>query len=587
MAKIHILNEQLTNKIAAGEVVQRPASLIKELVENSIDAGATEITIVLRNGGKSLAQVIDNGEGMSRDDLMLAFERYATSKIASVDDLQAIRTLGFRGEALASIAAVSIVEATSTLAAAETGEQLKIEGGVFRSILPVAPVPGTSILVKNLFYNIPARRKFLKTKEAEFRQIVDIIRKFALIHPEIRFILHHDGKLVFNLAAETSNERIGHLFTPDYPANLLAIRQTQGDYTLSGVIGNLNLVRARRGDQFLYVNKRFITDRLMNHAIATAYGGLISRGEYPFYVLNIEMPCARVDVNVHPMKMEVKFEDESWLYNFIRDSVGEGLREVTGVIPSLDRFSPDSFYSPPSIPRSSTPELSPDGRNESSTGRSTQADQPVDLNRHFSQRVDGEIWLSRAERFSQESGNLIKTENPIDIAVYQIHNKYIVSQVRSGMVLIDQHVAHERILYEEALTAMTTQDWKAQQLLFPQVIELSLTDFSALLEILPFLEKLGFRIRQFGKQTIIVDAVPAGIRWGNEKKIIQEILDYYHEFGGKDRSIQERVAASYACKAAIKSGDALTQEEMRNLVDRLFATRNPYFVRMVGRLSLI
>jgi len=581
MSKIRILSEQLTNKIAAGEVVQRPASLIKELVENSIDADSTEITVVIKNGGKSLCYVIDNGEGMSKDDLLLAFERYATSEISTVDDLLNIRTLGFRGEALASISAVSIVNAISTLRGADTGYELRIEGGKFRDVKPHSPEPGTSISVRNLFYNVPARRKFLKSREVEFRNIVEVMRKFAMIHPNIRFTFIHNEKEIFRLRAENAKDRIEHLFSSEYGKYLLPIENESDVLSVSGFIGNLNLVRARRGEQYFYVNNRFVTDRYMNHAIVSGYSGLLSRGEFPFYCIHLTIPPEMIDVNVHPTKMEVKFRNQGMVYQFLKNSVEESLKEITRVIPNLGKFSPRSYYSPPPIPKTQgkidTQEAISPTSDFREKGKRKDIFKQTEIPMHFSRKVDQRKWTERAERFHDVYKPTVDDTFQVDVPLYQIHNKYIISQIKSGLVIIDQHVAHERVLYEEAIESMENENWKAQQLLFPQILELSVTDFSMLLEILPFLEKIGFRMKEFGKNTIAIEAVPAGMKWGNEGTIIKEILDSYQDFGTKETSIQSKVAASFSCKAAIKSGDSLTDEEMRNLVDRLFATKNPYF----------
>jgi len=590
MSKIKILSDQLTNKIAAGEVVQRPASIIKELVENSLDAGATEITVVIKNGGKTLCRVADNGEGMGKDDLLLAFERYATSKIHTVEDLMTILTLGFRGEALASIAAVSIVDAITTEKDADVGYELRIEGGSFRDIKPVAPKPGTNISIRNLFYNIPARRKFLKSRDVEFRHIVDVIRRFSMIHPQVHFNLIHNDHEVYRLRSEELKDRICSLHSSDYADNLIWIENTIREMSVSGYIGNLNLVRARRGDQYFYVNKRFVTDRLMNHAISSAYSKLVSRGEYPFYCLHLQLDPAAVDVNVHPTKMEVKFREQNEVYRFLEESVKAGLKEIINVIPDLSRFTPEHYYS--STPISHREET---GQKEPVTEHSEQVDIPKDFSEdrvspeieqlqsqtemplHFTRRRPEGQWTQRAKRFIENGMPEPEVEYRPDVPLYQVHNKYIIAQIKSGLVIIDQHVAHERILYDNAIKAMSEQPWKGQQLLFPQIVELSVTDFSMLLEVLPFLEKIGFSVKEFGKNTIAVEAVPAGMTWGNESTIIKEIIDHYQEFGTKDTSIQSKVAASYSCKAAIKSGDKLIEEEMRNLVDNLFATQNPYF----------
>ncbi len=581
MAKIRILPEHLTNKIAAGEVVQRPASLVKELVENSLDAGATDIVVVIKNGGKSLCEVSDNGEGMSKDDLLLAFERYATSKIATVEDLINIRTLGFRGEALASIAAVAMVTAHSTLRGADTGYQLHIEGGTFREIKPCPPQEGTLIAVRNLFYNIPARRKFLKSAEVEYRHIVEIIQKFALAHNQVSFKLIHNDREIYNLRAESQTDRIANLFNDEYAANLVPIEWQAGELKVTGYLGNLNLVRARGGEQFLFVNQRFVTDRLMNHAIITGYGSLLSRNEYPFYCLNLALPPDAVDVNVHPTKMEVKFRNQDEVYQFLHQGVTRALQASDHVMPNLGRFAPAHYYSPPDLPKGRTtawPSESSSGVKKPPAVQTDALPAGNQSSLSFAPPVEKEKWQERARRFAEQTKTITDSDDfqPV-IRVFQVHNKYIVSQVKSGLVIIDQHVAHERILFEEALEAMSQGNWRAQQLLFPVVLEMTPTDFSTLLQILPFLEKLGFRLKEFGKNTVLVEAVPAGIRWGNEQSILKEILDHYQEYGTKDTSIQERVAAAYACKAAVKSGDALQPEEMQNLVDHLFATKNPYF----------
>ncbi len=585
MSKIKILSENLTNKIAAGEVVQRPASIIKELVENSIDADADEIIVVIRNGGKSLCEVVDNGEGMNRDDLLLAFERYATSKIATVEDLGNIRTLGFRGEALASIAAVAVVNAISTLRGASEGYELRIEGGTFRDIKPASPKPGTTISVRNLFYNIPARRKFLKSAEVEFRHIVDIMQKFALIRHNLRFIFMHNEHEIYHLSSESLSERIAHLFAPEYGQSLLPVEAQSGELRVTGYVGNLNLVRARRGEQFLFVNRRFVSDRLMNHAIASGYGGLLARSEYPFYCLNLEIPPEQIDVNVHPTKMEVKFREQDRVYQFLKQTTEESLKSIANVIPDLTSFTPKHYYSQPPLPKGTQIQISTPPRTTPDMVTFNLNPQPQQIPESPKAGLtekpfaagDRVKWQERARRFAEQGRTDEIDDFRPSVAVYQVHNKYIISQVKSGLVIIDQHVAHERILFEEAVESMHGENWKAQQLLFPVVLELTVTDFSNLLEVLPFLEKLGFRIKEFGKQSVAIEAVPAGLRWGNENVIIREILDHYQDFGTKDTSIQDKVAAAYACKAAIKSGDPLTTEEMQNLIDRLFATRNPYF----------
>lgn len=591
MSEIKILSEELTNKIAAGEVVQRPASLVKELVENSLDAGADEIIVRIKNGGKTLCEVTDDGKGMSKDDLLLAFERYATSKISAVEDLNNIRSLGFRGEALASIGSVAKVDALSTPQDSEAGHILRIRGGKFIDIKPAPPKPGTQISVRNLFYNVPARRKFLKSKNVEFRHIVKIMRKFSLIHPDVEFQLVHNGREVINLKKEKLRNRIIHLFSSDYKNNLIEINSVRGSWELDGYLGNLNLIRARRdGQQFLYVNGRSISDKYMSHAVLSGYSSLVSRGEYPFYCLNLKVPPEEIDVNVHPSKMEVKFTYRKKVYRFIKDTIKKAVQSLKNDLPNFGTFSPDEYYSEPTISkpkqqhRSSQQENKPEqqkGTSPSSlqTESGKQKPQSEQTSLHFTQKVDSKKWTKRAERFSQKRKEKEQSREHYqpDVKVFQVHKKYIISQIESGIVIIDQHVAHERILYEEALNSLERGTGSAQQLLFPQTVDLSVDDYSLLLDILPYLEKLGFRAKKFGKNTIAIEAVPAGMRIGDEARAMKKIIDHYQEFGTKETDIQEKVAAAYACKAAIKAGDPLEEEEMRNLVDRLFATEDPLF----------
>lgn len=556
----------------------RWASSGKELVENSLDAGARNIIVVVKNGGKLLCEVSDDGEGMSQDDLLLAFERYATSKIASEEDLIKIQTLGFRGEALASIAAVAMVSARTTLRGAASGYQLNIEGGVFRDLKPCPPQEGTLISVRNLFYNIPARRKFLKGAEVEYRHIVEIIQKFALAYPEVNFRFVHNERQVYDLHAEPLNERIANLFTQTYADNLVPIQKEAGELRVTGYLGSLNLVRARSGEQFLFVNRRFITDRLMNHAIISGYGGLLSRHEYPFYCLNLALPPEAVDVNVHPTKMEVKFRDQDRVYQFLKQAVEMALQNIKQVAPDLGTFTPRHYYAADQLPSPKPHRVSQNPEDHPSRQNISPPAAPANQGSLSFTPAEKEKWQERVRRFATQdlAGAPVEEFQPV-ISVFQVHNKYIVSQVKSGLVIIDQHVAHERILFEEAMEAMQKKAWNAQELLFPVVVELTPTDFSVLLQILPFIEKLGFRLQEFGKNTVLVKAVPAGLRWGNEQAILQEIIDQYQQYGTKDTSIQEKVAAAYACKAAVKSGDALRPEEMQNLVDHLFATKNPYY----------
>ena len=567
MSKIRILPETLTNKIAAGEVVQRPASVVKELMENSIDAEARTITVIIKNGGKSLIQVVDDGNGMDRDDLLLAFERYATSKIEDENDLSRISTLGFRGEALASIASVSIVDAVSGVKGDMEAYELKIVGGEFKDIRPHSNIGGTSISIRNLFFNVPARRKFLKSAEIELKNIIDIFRKFALAYPEKSFVLIHNDREIYNLRPSDLADRIAELYSPEYRKNIVEVSVEERELSISGFIGNLNLIRPRRGEQTFFANRRYVSNRTLSNAVISAYRSVISGDEYPFYCLNLMIPPDKVDVNVHPAKMEVKFREDYRVFQFVKISIGKYVEEVKKSIPGFDKPRIWEYYE------------TKKGSGRFAEEKDGERKVTAEIARLKLEDADNrsQVWKERAKKFSEHLKEESSVPPGVGIPVFQFAERYIITQVKSGLVIIDQHVAHERILYEAALKAVTQGSWKPQQLLFPQVIELSAEDFSVLLEILPYLNKIGFRMREFGRNTIVVDAVPTGMRWGRESTIIKEIIDTYVEYRKHESSAVKSVAASYACKAAIKAGDKLTEEEMINLVDRLFTTSNPYF----------
>ena len=551
MAKIHLLSTDLRNKIAAGEVVERPASVVKELVENSLDANATEITIVIEKGGHQLIQVSDNGGGISPDDMNMAVQRYTTNKIETIDDLFNINSLGFRGEALASIASVSEMEMASCING-DGGFAVSILDGEAGEIMPAEPVRGTRIDVRNLFYNTPARKKFLKSQRVEFRQIVAMARRYGLAYPEVAFKLYHDDKEILNIQSESLKERINNLLDPTYSDHLLEVNTVKGDFAISGYVGSLNLVRSRPGEQYIYLNRRFIKHRLLNNAVYSAYQSLLKRGEYPFYVLNLVQPADQVDVNVHPMKIEVRFKDEWRLYHVLKSAVADALRSILDTIPDFSKME------------TQFPEFG--NSLQQATLSLSAVDTPI---QQGLQRA--KTYMDRLSEKKSE-GEEVSTGN-----IWQIHDKYIVSQINSGLVIIDQHVAHERVLFEDALNAFEKAPLGAQTLLFPETLEFSADEFSVLLDILPNLNKLGFRMQEFGKNTVMVEAIPSEMVWGNEKTIIRDIMDSYLENKKKYSSWQEGLAASYSCHAAVKAGDPLTIQEMQALVNRLFATNHPYY----------
>ncbi len=566
--RIQALSVDLRNKIAAGEVVERPASVVKELVENSVDSGANLIEVVVEIGGEQMIQVSDNGTGILREDLQLAFERYTTSKIANSEDLFKINTLGFRGEALASIASVAEVEIESCTNTSDQGAALTVHNGQAGSLRPATAITGTRITVRRLFYNTPARRKFLKTPRTELRHIVRMIRRFGLAHPAIEYKLTADKRPLIHLNPQNLPDRIAGVLDPTYRDNIQSVEFTKGGFSIDGYLGNLNLLRSRPGEQYIFLNGRYIQDRLLNSAVYAGYQSLTKRGEFPFFVLNLTIPVNQVDVNVHPMKLEVRFKDEWRVYHVLKSGVELALKNVLKTIPSLDKPDNPQDIVPDTGPVQSrasinTQDAIPFGGSPMNTNEMALAGSP-DLERAKSYAS------SLAER-QEEPGGTLDVEN-----IWQVHNKYIISQINSGLVIIDQHVAHERVLFEEALEAFKEQPISAQTLLFPEVLEFSPDEYSVLLDVHSALEKIGFRLKEFGKNTVMVEAVPSIMGWGNEKRIIKDILDHYLAHQKEHSSYQEAIAASFACHAAIKMGDHLTREEMQALVNQLFATKNPY-----------
>ena len=567
---IKALSEDIQNKISAGEVVERPASVVKELIENSLDAGATEISVVVEKGGHQTIQVRDNGSGMSPEQLPFSILRFHTSKIATLDDLFSINTLGFRGEALASIASVSEMSILSSNGTGE-GAELPIIDGHAGEIQPAAEIGGTEITIRNLFYNTPARKKFLKTPRTELRKIVDVVRRFGLGFPEVSFKLVSDNRDIFHVKTENLEDRIDNLLDPTYSRNLLPISLVKGDYAFSGFVGNLNLVRSRPGEQYLFLNRRFIKDRLMNTAVYGAYESLVKRGEYPFFVINLILPTDQVDVNVHPMKTEVRFKDEWRVFHVLKSGVNDALRTVLDTVPGFNqsyeqsqqsKFGDTSFFGQKFRDPAETIPTNPN-----------QGDMDFLVPRPAHTNLErAKEYASRLAESPTESPETISTEH-----IWQIHKKYIISEINSGLVIIDQHVAHERVLYEEAIKAFESTSMASQTMLFPEVLEFSPDDFDGLLDVLPYLEKIGFRIKKENEKSIRIEAIPSEMSLGNERSVIREILDNFLKERKQYSSFQEGLAAMFACKAAIKAGDALTREEMQELVNRLFATEHPYY----------
>ena len=551
------LSEDLQNKISAGEVVERPSSVVKELLENSLDANSNQIDITIEQGGNQLIQVRDNGIGIKKDQLPNSIKRFHTSKLSKLDDLFNINTLGFRGEALASIASVAQLSIISD-DGNSGGAEISVKDGQAGGIKPAPSISGTQITIQNLFYNTPARRKFLKTPRTEGRKIIEMVKRFGLSNPQVGFSLVVDGKKVINLLIEALSERIGSLFDNTYQKNIIPIEISKADFTFTGYIGNLNLVRKRFGEQYIYLNGRYIKDRLLNSAVYSSYQSLVQRGEYPFFIINIQMPFEQVDVNVHPMKTEVRFNDEWRVYHVLKSGVSQSLSEILNTIPNFQRISSDSssFFQ--------------NSNNQSS----------ID----FNNTIQGNGLVSNLEKTDRAklyASNIESSKDGIDNfnieKMWQVHKKYIISELNSGLVVIDQHVAHERVLYEECLQAFESKIMSSQTLLFPEEIEFSKDEYDILLEIFPYLEKIGFKIVETENSKLVVEATPSDISWGDEKKIIKEIIDEFISTRKKYSSYKEALAASFACKAAVKAGDQMSKDEMVMLVNRLFSTEHPYY----------
>ena len=554
---IHLLSEDLQNKISAGEIVERPASVVKELLENSLDAGSTQIDIVIEQGGHQLMQVRDDGIGIPENQLPLSVKRFHTSKISKLEDLFTISTLGFRGEALASIASVAHLSIVSSNGS-DDGAELSIFNGELGELAPAANIDGTQVTIRDLFYNTPARRKFLKTPRTEARKIIDMVRRFGLSMPNIGYSLTVDGKKVIELFPEELAERIGSLFDNTYKENLIPINISKADYTFSGYVGNLNLIRKRFGEQFIFMNGRYIKDRLLNSAVYSAYQSLVKRGEYPFFVINIQIPFQQVDVNVHPMKTEVRFHDEWRVYHVLKSGVNDALSEILNTIPNFQKISSESSSFFQNIPKQSVLNFNSGAQ----TGSAISNIEKIDRAKIYASNL-----------VSPDSGN----EDFNIEKIWQVHRKYIISEINSGLVVIDQHVAHERVLYEECLLAFESKTISSQALLFPEEIEFAKNEYDILLEIFPYLKQIGFKIREGDNSRIIVEATPADISWGDEKRIIKEIIDEFISTRKTYSSYKEALAASFACKAAVKAGDLMANDEMVILINRLFSTEHPYY----------
>lgn len=587
---IQLLPDSVANQIAAGEVVQRPASAVKELLENAIDAGADKIQLIIKDAGKALIQVIDNGCGMSITDARMCFERHATSKVRKAEDLFAIRTMGFRGEAMASIAAIAQVEMRTKRHEDEVGTLIEIEGSVFVKQEPIGTPNGTSICIKNLFYNTPARRNFLKSNPAEMRHIIDEFQRVALAKPHIAFSLHHDGVEIYRLPAAVMKQRIVHLFGNNYNERLIPVEEETTIINLKGFIGKPQFAKKTRGEQFFFVNDRFIKDAYLNHAVNKAYQDLLPDDNFPLYVLFIDIDPAKIDVNVHPTKTEIKYLDEKSIYAIIHSAVKRSLGRFN-ITPTID-FNQETGFSnmitpkahedivPPSI--AFNPDFNPFGQTKAVTKeipflRSRESAMSPSKNWDSLYEVTTHRDVSQSSLALGDAGQESQF-SPLQKQFMQVHNRYIVSQIKSGVMVIDQQAAHERILYERFLLHLEDRKGASQQSLFPQTVTLTPNDFELAKSLLDDIKSLGFEVREFGKNTLVIEGIPVDLGSTN----INETQLFEHLIEGFKNSQQElkldrrdALARSMAKNSAIKVGTSLSQQEMNTLIEELFACKTP------------
>ncbi|NTU96405.1 MAG: DNA mismatch repair endonuclease MutL [Chlorobiaceae bacterium] len=600
MARIARLPEIVASKISAGEVVQRPASVVKELIENSIDAGASKIVVFVKDAGKELIRVVDNGSGMGREDAFLCVERFATSKITGVDDLETLQSLGFRGEALASISSVSHFELKTRTRDAELALKLRYEGGILAEETSTQGEPGTAISVRNLFFNVPARRKFLKSNATEFSHIYEVVKSYALACPEIDWQMHSDDEELFSLKGTDMSERLDVFYGGDFSSGLIELCDENDYLSIKGFLGKPAIQKRRREDQLFFINRRLIQNRMLSQAVFQAYGDLLFERQMPFVLLFIGIDPSRIDVNVHPAKLEVRFDDERSVRNMFYPIVKRAIR-LYDLSPDLAPLPADASFAggvhDPAFRKlafqdmagriTTTGDLYAGFRDSSSdslfTGRSTPALQD-DLfqGREVSGILHGEVRegderaaIIQSSPLPDEESALIRKEP--ETKIWQLHNRYIFCQIKTGLMIIDQHVAHERVLYERARDVMAENVPNSQQLLFPQKVELRPWELDVFNEIKDELYRLGFNLRLFGSRTVMVEGVPQDVRPGTEVTILQDMIAEYQSNASKLKlEKRDNIAKSYSCRNAIMAGQKLSLEEMRSLIDNLFATREPY-----------
>ena len=580
---IHLLPDSIANQIAAGEVVQRPASVVKEMLENSIDAGAATVKLIVKDAGKSLVQVVDDGKGMSMTDARMSFERHATSKISTSDDLFKIKTLGFRGEALASIAAVAQVDLKTKRENEELGTHLIVESSEVKSQEPIATTQGASISVRNLFYNVPARRNFLKSNPVELRHITDEFQRVALANPNVNFSFVQNDLETFKLDGGKLSKRIVQLFGKNYQQQLIPCSEETDLVKITGYIGKPEHAKKTRGEQFFFINNRFIKNSYLNHAVVKSYEGMLKEDYFPFYVIFIEIDPIHVDINVHPTKTEVKFDDDRMLYGIINSGVRQALASYN-VTPSLD-FSADVSFAHLNLQRESGAITSKKDRDYSTFKNLENSQERLEkLNELYasvSQEEIASIQEAEKERVTETvfSSAINEGFQPEEKkSTYHLHSRYLLRQVKSGMVVLDKNAALERILFEQYQKAMLSGSGTSQSCMFPQQVSLNPSDFSLVKELKDEINQLGFEFEEVSQQMIMIQGIPAELAPCNEKEVFEGLIEQFKYNAEKlDIPKDESLARALAKRTAGTKCNKLKEEEMDHLMDRLFACTQPNF----------
>lgn len=587
---IHLLSDSIANQIAAGEVVQRPASVVKELLENSVDAKAKHIQLLIKDAGKTLIQVVDDGIGMSATDARMSFERHATSKIRMSEDLFAIRTMGFRGEALASIAAVAQVEVKTRRLIDELGTLIRIEGSEFKAQEPTATPKGTSFQVRNLFFNVPARRNFLKSNSVEMKHIIDEFHRVALAHPEIGFSLHHNDVEICNLSTGKLSHRIVDIFGKSYRQQLAGCDEQTPFVSVSGYVGKPEAAKKSRGEQFFFVNNRYVKQPYLHHAILSAFDATIQKGSHPFYVLFIEIDPSHIDINIHPTKTEIKFDDERSVYAIIRSAVRQAIG-VYNLTPSIDFESDINFGNLTANQRPGN--VSPTMKSDSGSISSFERERPNSF-----ERANAGNWQklfagledlstgrqsipntapvtmeSKANDFSEETKHFTESD---EINAIQIKNRFIIAQAKHGLMLIDQRAAYERILFDKYAASISKKNGFSQQLLFPKTVELPANLFAIWEEIKDDIVGLGFSVEPFGGTTIKINGIPPEVHEENEAEIFEGLLQEYATTQVNVKlNKADSIARAFAKRSSANYIGELAKVEIKLLIHQLFETSLP------------